>query len=90
MEEQQEQQEERQIGKLLTLPYSEMTEEEIERVIEFKANKKAKEDNLKEALRIQEENAKKQLDEMQELIDAMEADFYASADAIIREYKETL
>lgn len=90
MEEQQEQREERQIGKLLTLPYSEMTEEEIERVIEFKAQQKANDDNLKEALKIQEEAVTKQIEEMRELADKMRADFYASADAIIAEYKETL
>lgn len=51
-EEQQEEQEERSLDLLLKLPYSEMTEEEIERVIEYRAEIKKRDDEHAEKMQM--------------------------------------
>lgn len=58
--------EERDINKLLDLPYSEMTEEEIERVIEFKAEVKARDAQFEQTLEAIKGASDAQLKVMQE------------------------
>lgn len=58
--------EERDINKLLDLPYSEMTEEEIERVIEFRAEVKTRDAQFEQTLKAIKEASDAQLKVMQE------------------------
>jgi len=54
------------INKLLDKPYSEMTEEEIEAVVEWKAQVKARDKQFKETLQAIKDAQAKQLKVMQE------------------------
>lgn len=58
--------EERDINKLLDLPYSEMTENEIERVVEFRAEVKARDAQFEQTLEAIKEASDAQLKVMQE------------------------
>lgn len=61
--------EERDINKLLDLPYSEMTEEEIERVVEWKAQVKARDEQFEKTLEAIKEASEAQLKILQEQAD---------------------
>lgn len=85
-----EQQEERNIGKLLTLEYSEMTGEEIERVIEFKSDVKASERKHKESMDLKREELRKRIEERERLSEEITKEFNEYTSFIINKYKETL
>lgn len=54
------------INKLIDLPYSQMNESEIEFVIDYKANKKANNEQFKQTLNTIAENYQKQVDVMKQ------------------------
>lgn len=85
-----EQHEERQIGKLLTLPYSEMTEEEIDRVVSFKAEVKADEAMHKEQMAAMNEAHEQRINERRKLADETRKAFNEYLAIIDNEYMETL
>lgn len=63
----------RDINKLLDLPYSEMTEEEIALVIEYKAAIKARDEAHEEAMRLLKEGMEREIAANQEMADKAQA-----------------
>ena len=59
----------RSINELIDLPYSEMTEEEIELVVEFKASVKARDAQHEEAMKILQEGINAEIAIHQEMAD---------------------
>lgn len=77
----QENTEERSLDELLLLSYSEMTEEEIERVIEYKSDIKARDTAYQELMDQMSELRQTQIAKLDEIANASREEFYTYADA---------
>lgn len=72
---------------LLQKPYSELTEEELEEVIEYKATVKAEQDTLKQLLENQTKAEAEQVAALKEYSDKLSNQFDTYCKAIIEAYE---
>lgn len=77
---------ERDMDTLLNLPYSEMTDEEIERVVDYKVNIKMRDADYQVLLKKRDETAKQVIAIHQKMLEDTEAALQARQDSAIARF----